>query len=368
MKFPRAFPEGWLGVARWKAAPEDFSVVEIPLLSPAPSGAYALVEVTKRDLSTPALLRAVADQAGLPRGEVGAAGFKDRCAMTRQWISLPAACAGARPNLPEVLDWQPRGFVDEPLRPGQLRGNRFRLRLQDCSLSVEQFQSLWARQLPLGWANYYGIQRFGQQPHYREAALGMLRAPGPKKQRRRWPHNFQLNSLVSELFNGFLQRRIEQGRFMVARPGDWCRSERRGDFRAVGGPDEQRALAAFELAPLGPIWGYKLDDPTPEEQGLLQELGLTSESFRPFRAPGSRRPLRLPLPQLDLQSSGHRQLEVAFELPPGAYATVLLAHFWQEGNFMGSEDVLATVEVLDVTDKSEATPSAGPTAQNSPSG
>lgn len=368
MKFPRAFPEGWLGVARWKAVPEDFCVEEIPLLSPLSSGAYALVEVTKRDLSTPALLRAVADQAGIPRGQVSAAGFKDRCALTRQWISLPASCAAARPNLAEVLDWEPRGFVEEPLRPGQLRGNRFQLRLQDCSLSAEQFRTLWARQLPLGWANYYGIQRFGQQPHYREVALAMLRTPPPKKQRRRWPHNFELNSLVSDLFNGFLQRRIEQGFFLVARPGDWCRSDQRGDFRAAGGPEEQRALAAFELAPLGPIWGYKLQEPTPEEQRLLQELELNSESFRPFRAPGSRRVLRLPLPQLQLRPLGRGELEVAFDLPPGAYATVLLGHFFHEGNFGTGQDVLTAVEVLDVTDKSRATPSAGPTAQNSPSG
>lgn len=308
-----------------KSCPEDFVVSELHRADPPGHGDYAVIEVVKRDLPTPALLRSVAQHLGLNREQVGCAGFKDRLAITRQRLTVPATVSATAPPLAEILEWRWLGRQPEPLRPGQLRANHFRVRLRQ----VEEtgVREAWSRQQAVGFANYYGIQRFGPRNENWETGLEMLRRPPPRAQRRRWPHNFVLNSVQSQLFNMFLAERVKRGRFQVLSPGDWCADWPDGEARPAQSGD-QAALMRFEVTPLGPIWGYKLERPSAEELALLHPLGLSGESFRPFRAPGSRRATRLPLPSLELQVDGEG-LVLSFELPPGSYATVLLEHFFR---------------------------------------
>jgi tRNA pseudouridine13 synthase len=310
----------------WKQAPEHFRVDEIPLAEPTGSGEYLIVEVCKRNLTTPSLVRAIAQHFGISPSSVGSAGYKDRLAVTRQRLSLPASVVSSTPELDGLLEWRTLGLDEAPLRPGNLRGNRFQVLLGGMTAAQHQWlQSAWTRQQAVGWANYYGIQRFGPQNSNWQAGLEMLRHPPPKRERQRWPHNFVLNSVQAQLFNQFLQSRIAAGRFQSLRRGDWCDTP--AGVRQVQGTAAERAsMLAFQITPLGPIWGYKLENPTAEELALLEPLHLTQQSFRPFRAPGSRRALRLPLPSL---TSHAREdgVELTFELPPGSYATTLLQHF-----------------------------------------
>jgi tRNA pseudouridine13 synthase len=335
MKLPLQFSSDLRPQVRLKSCPEDFQVDEIHDHDPGEEGEFAVVEVVKRDLTTPALLKAVAEHFQVTRDQVACAGFKDRVAVTRQRLSLPATCLpGGPPDLPQILQWKPLGRQSTPLRPGQLSGNQFRIRLRGIQ-DPSWLDKAWRRQQAVGFANYYGIQRFGPDNENWRIGLDMLRHPPERRSRRRWPHNFVLNSVQSQLFNLFLEERIESGRFQILRAGDWCDSlPSRGARPAGGDREEQRLLQRFELTPLGPIWGYKLERPSAEEQGLLQRLGLTSESFRPFRAPGSRRPIRLPLPKLTVHSQDE-DVTIAFRLPAGSYATVLLSHFfeleWESG-------------------------------------
>src|SRR5438067_848536 len=80
---------------RIKQAPEDFEVEEIPAYESSGSGGYLYLWVQKRDMGAEYFARQVARRLGLPAGEVGTAGLKDRRAVTRQMVSVPDA-AGSR--------------------------------------------------------------------------------------------------------------------------------------------------------------------------------------------------------------------------------------------------------------------------------
>lgn len=326
---PLQFPAQGRPRCGWKALPEHFQVQEVGSVEPLGCGEFLLVDVCKRDLTTPTLIRSLASHFSLSPGAIGCAGFKDRCAISSQRLSLPASI-GEPPKLPGLLHWQPVGLHPETIRPGQLRGNRFTVLLGTAAPreAAEFLRTMLLRQKPVGWANYYGIQRFGPHDESWQKGLAQLRQPPGRRERARWPHNFPLNSFQSHLFNQFLRQRIEAGRFASLKAGDWCQPLPAGiPFRSDGSKEEREKFLRFELAPLGPIWGYKLSEPTDEERSLVTSWGLNAESFRPFRAPGSRRPLRLPLPtvETEIRPDG---LECRFELPAGSYASVLLEHFF----------------------------------------
>jgi tRNA pseudouridine13 synthase len=58
----------------------------------------------------------------------------------------------------------------------------------------------------------------------------------------------------------------------------------------------------------------------------LAEAELSDEDLRRARVDGTRRPARLWLPAIDL-AADDQGLQVAFVLPKGAYATVVLREF-----------------------------------------
>ena len=84
---------------RIKSAPEDFEVEEIPAYEPSGAGDHLILWIEKTDLGAEYFIRQVARRLGIPNGEVGTAGLKDRRAVTRQWVSVPATCEPALPRL-----------------------------------------------------------------------------------------------------------------------------------------------------------------------------------------------------------------------------------------------------------------------------
>src|SRR6516162_8479537 len=75
---------------RIKTEPEDFEVEEIPAYEPSSSGDFLYLWLEKRDLGAEYFVRQVARRLGIPADEVGTAGLKDRRAVTRQMVSVPA--------------------------------------------------------------------------------------------------------------------------------------------------------------------------------------------------------------------------------------------------------------------------------------
>src|SRR5437763_6831448 len=118
---------------RIKTQPEDFDVEEIPAYEPSGEGDFLYLWVQKRGMGAEYFVRQLARRLDVPTSEVGTAGLKDRHAVTRQWVSVPAACEARLAAIADddlrVLRASRHG---NKLKPGHLRGNRFRVLVRDA--------------------------------------------------------------------------------------------------------------------------------------------------------------------------------------------------------------------------------------------
>ncbi len=144
-----------------------------------------------------------------------------------------------------------------------------------------------------------------------------------------------VSALQSYLFNKVLERRLPK--MSIVLPGDYCAKHDNGAaFLVDSDPDaaakEQPRADAHEISPTGPLFGYRMSKPGSlvgiMEEEVLKEFNLTPESFSgSMGAPGGRRPMRLFPTHMSLASGDDKHgpfLELAFTLPSGSYATVLL--------------------------------------------
>jgi tRNA pseudouridine13 synthase len=93
---------------------------------------------------------------------------------------------------------------------------------------------------------------------------------------------------------------------------------------------EQPRVDSFEISPSGPLFGPKLllaeELPGQREQACLAKHALTLEDFKipGLKLRGGRRPYRFIIKNTKVDWAAE-VLSVSFELPPGAYATVVMA-------------------------------------------
>lgn len=153
--------------------------------------------------------------------------------------------------------------------------------------------------------------------------------------RRLW-----VSALQSRLFNDVLAERIQGiDRLM---DGDWAYKHENGAcFHVESAATEQARVDAFEISPTGPIVGHRMSLPTGEplkiEEKVLKDHGLTTGHFKQEgkdQASGARRSLRVKPVETTLEGGVDNHgpfITVAFTLPAGAFATVLM------GELMKSE-------------------------------
>ncbi len=148
-----------------KQRDEDFFVEEIPLIEPSGAGEYMHLFVEKQGLSTLDLVDVLARHFGVRREAIGYAGLKDKRAITRQVVSVHAP--GRTPEDFPMLDRKNVGILwadlhHEPIRRGQLTGNRFSIRAREVSPAgiVHAQRALGALE-QVGVPNRFGVQRFG---------------------------------------------------------------------------------------------------------------------------------------------------------------------------------------------------------------
>jgi len=327
-----------------KATPEDFVVDELPAYTPSGEGPHTYLHVEKRGLTTAdAIARLCRALAVSPR-DAGAAGQKDRQALTRQWISLPdvdpARALAVSVDGIRVLAAARHG---NKLRTGHLAGNRFTLTLRGAGPdALARARAIIDRLVAHGLANYFGAQRFGARGDNAARGKALLsphdgggRGPRISPNERR----MLVSAYQSELFNRYLDARIVDG--LVAQPvaGDVLKKTDTGGLFTVDDTpaalaDAAARLTARALVVTGPMFGHKVMSPpagTPSharEQTLLDAEGIGPETFKVLGklAEGTRRPLLVPVEQADVRAGDTSDsLLLSFVLPPGAYATVLLA-------------------------------------------
>ncbi|MFY1832148.1 tRNA pseudouridine(13) synthase TruD [Myxococcus fulvus] len=314
----------------FKLVPEDFEVEELPAYQPSGEGEHLYLWLEKRGRDTREVVRSLSQVLGVSEDDVGVAGMKDRQAVTRQLISVPAR---AEPKLGDFalegvqVLWSRRH--GNKLRTGHLKGNRFRLRLRgvrDVGAARESFTRLSAGGVP----NYFGEQRFGRAGD--NADLGRLLVLGQRLPKR--PERFQrklyLSAFQSRIFNRALADRVRAGTLSTALLGDVLRKEETGGLFVCEAPEvDGPRVAAFEVSPAGPLFGPKMTASAGEvaevEAKLLAGEGVTLDDFKRGggETEGSRRPYRVRLGSPELTPEGE-DLWLTFELPRGAYATEVL--------------------------------------------
>ena len=393
---------------RIKLRDDDFIVDEMPLYEPSGEGEHLYIRVQKMGLAHTELVEVLKRHFNVREDAIGAAGMKDRVAVTSQTFSIhlpgrsaevesAAAAAGAldHPKVQVVwADWH-----GNKLRRGHLVGNRFSIRIRD--LDPLQAPTVWRGLSELekrGVPNHYGTQRFGYRRNTHRLGAMVLRRdwealvaellgakgswfPAHQRSQReafdagdlvkaksgwgrrdiaerrvlkalasgatpekairavsRHMRAFWVSALQSSIFNHLLEERLAAGTFDAIEVGDVAfRHQTRKSFvvdQAVFEADDIEAeVSKFEISPAGPIVGPGM----PQAMGAVLDQeraafaaadvddSLFAESEFDFR--GTRRPYRVQIGSLELDSGFDDHgpyVRVAFDLPRGSYATVVL--------------------------------------------
>lgn len=314
---------------RLRSTPEDFVVEEILGYDAEGAGEHALLWVEKRGANTDWVARELAKFAGVGQVAVGYAGMKDRHAVTRQTFSVQLA---GKPD----PDWStfPHPEIkvlaatrhSRKLKRGALRGNRFVLALRDVSGDREAAARVLQQIATRGVPNYYGEQRFGREGGNVAQARTMFAGRRVERDKR----SFLLSAARSQIFNSVLAARVEHDAWDQPMEGEiWSLAGSRSWF----GPEDFTDVLAGRLAradihPSGPLWGQG-EPPSQGEAGALERrIGASwqdlCEGLAAARMNQERRPLRLLPKDFTWRWSGDDVLELSFELPAGAYATVVV--------------------------------------------
>ena len=314
--------------ARLRVAHEDFLVEEILGYDADGSGEHALLWVEKRGANTDWLARELAKFASVPPLAVGYAGLKDRHAITRQAFTVQLA---GKPD----PDWSafPHDNVKvlaatrhgRKLKRGALRGNRFVLTLREVQGERGRAEQALAAIAARGVPNYFGEQRFGREGGNLDQARAMFAGRRVDRDKR----GFLLSAARSQIFNSVLAARVERGTWDAPLDGEiWSLAGSRSWF----GPEPYSDLLAERLArgdihPSGPLWGQG-EPPAAGDAGALErEIAAAhadlAQGIAAARMDQERRPLRLLPKDLRWRWPAEDVLEMSFELPAGAYATVV---------------------------------------------
>jgi tRNA pseudouridine13 synthase len=314
---------------RIKDQPEDFEVEEIPAYQPSGSGEFLYLWVEKRGMGAEYFSRQVAQRLGIGAGEVGMAGLKDRHAVTRQWISVPAHLEDRLGELEgDGIRLLGVSRHTNKLKPGHLHGNRFRVLVREAE-ATERLPALLDRLRREGLPNYYGPQRFGRGGETLALGLALLRGERSKL-RQRFLRKFALSAAQSALFNHYLSCRLRDGLLRRVLMGDvMSKWPYGGLFVAQELPREQERFEARETVTTGPIFGRKTFPAAgvaaEREAAVLAAFDLTPAAFAPFGKllQGTRRHNLVYLDDLAAEITAEG-VWLTFTLPAGSYATVLL--------------------------------------------
>lgn len=147
---------------------KDFYVEEVPLQLPTGNGPNTWIQIEKEGRTTLDVVLDMAKYLHISRKRTGFAGMKDRSAITRQWLCISNITPEELPDFEEVLHNVKVLDIKQnqkKLRMGQLKGNKFKIRIKNTNNPVEDkdiaedvLESLKVTGVP----NFYGFQRFGE--------------------------------------------------------------------------------------------------------------------------------------------------------------------------------------------------------------
>lgn len=331
-----------------KTTMEDFIVEEIPVYAPSGEGDHLFLWVEKRDVSSQYLVKILAQKLNLNPRDIGVAGLKDRRAVTRQFVSVPADCE----PLVETFEFDgikilERTRHERKLKTGHLKGNRFTLVVRDTNDdALSKANAIKSQIDALGFPNYYGTQRMGRDYETVIMGIKLLKNERVPNQyfRNKSLKRLALSAAQSHLFNSVLSERVAANSLHTVHLGEVMQvCESGGIFVVEDQSREQERFDQCETVITGPIFGPKMKQPTDaileQEQRILAESDLELSHFSRFKklTPGARRPFLIRPDQFRIEET-EAGIQFEFALPSGVYATTLLREFMKQESAVETDD------------------------------
>ena len=322
-----------------KREPDDFIVEELPAYPPCGEGEHLFLWVEKRDLSAERLTAHIARTLKISSAAVGVAGLKDRRAVTRQYVSVPASCRDRVDAInSESVRVLEQTLHRNKLRTGHQRGNRFEILVRNPAEDAGQRAAAVKAVIDAkGFPNFYGEQRYGVQGDTAELGFDLL--AGRKSthdiepKRRRFLLRLALSAAQSEIFDQVLESRLADGLLHQVIEGDVMQVVASGGcFSATDTAAEQPRYDAGETVVTGPLFGPRMKAAEAiageREARALAEFGVDLAAFSTFSklTSGARRPMVVWPAEFSI-SPDPAGLRFRFTLPSGVYATTLLREF-----------------------------------------
>jgi len=149
-------------MATFLKSSETFFVEEIPLIEPCGVGEHSFFKVKRKNLSTNYIASNLKNFLKIKEQEIGYAGNKDKLSTAVQTFSIPkrledkALLFFSKFNL-EVLEVKTH---NEKLRMGQIKGNRFKVKIAlDIEYEEKEIEKNLKKIEIKGFPNFFGPQR-----------------------------------------------------------------------------------------------------------------------------------------------------------------------------------------------------------------
>jgi len=316
--------------ARIRVEPEDFIVKEDLGYEPEGEGEHHYLYIRKRGENTDWVARQLANFCQVSPRDVAYAGKKDRHALTEQWFSVHL------PGSRRVLNWALFGGDSiqvlkaskhkRKIKLGNLRGNRFAIRLRELTQQTEFASRL--EHIKNGVPNYFGEQRFGQEGGNLVKGLQMLN--GELDERQRVKRGLYISAVRSQLFNTVVAARLNgsglraplQGDVLIEPYTQKCEHwDRLSDSQTRRFEANQSVLSA-------PLWGkgelYTQDEARIFEQSVLTPYQAVCDQLASLGLRQERRAALLVPQRVAVHNEADGQWVIEFDLPSGCFATSVL--------------------------------------------
>lgn len=140
-----------------KARPEDFIVEEMANLPLSESGEYRVYRLTKKNWTTPDLMRFLARTLSISPKSIAYGGKKDKHGLTTQYITIRHQKDFSLEE--KNFSLQAVGFMRKPMSPALLLGNKFHITIRRLQ-SVERVLHNLEEVRQYGFPNFFDDQRF----------------------------------------------------------------------------------------------------------------------------------------------------------------------------------------------------------------
>ncbi|RFT15710.1 MAG: tRNA pseudouridine 13 synthase [Candidatus Saccharicenans subterraneus] len=140
-----------------KAIPEDFIVEELASLPLAESGEFRVYRLTKKNWTTPDLMRFLAKTLSISPKALAYGGKKDKHGVTTQHITIRSQRDFSRED--KNFSLRAIGFMRKPMSPSLIQGNRFRITIRNLR-ELEPVLDNLEEVRQFGFPNFFDDQRF----------------------------------------------------------------------------------------------------------------------------------------------------------------------------------------------------------------